>query len=129
MSGETFKAHKCVLAARSAVFKAEVFGTMKESTNGALIRIDDMDAQVFMALLNFVCTDALPDFQDMKKQEEAAMAQHLLVAADRYNLERLKLICEDRLCNHIDTASAATILTLAEQHHCGGLKEAYASGS
>ncbi|KAG2538042.1 hypothetical protein PVAP13_9NG390400 [Panicum virgatum] len=117
VAGETFKAHKCVLAARSAVFKAE-------STNGALIRVDDMDAHVFMALLNFVYTDALPDFQDMKKQEEAAMAQHLLVAADRYNLERLKLICEDRLCGHIDTASAATILVLAEQHHCSGLKEA-----
>lgn len=124
VAGETFKAHKCVLAARSAVFKAEVFGAMKESMDGALIRVDDMDAQVFMALLNFVYTDALPDFRDMKKQEEAAMAQHLLVAADRYNLERLKLICEDRLCAHIDTASAATILALAEQHHCGGLKEA-----
>ncbi|PVH31853.1 hypothetical protein PAHAL_9G247700 [Panicum hallii] len=124
VAGETFKAHKCVLAARSAVFMAEVFGAMKESTNGALIRVDDMDAQVFMALLNFVYTDALPDFRDMKKQEEAAMAQHLLVAADRYNLERLKLICEDRLCSHIDTASAATILALAEQHHCGGLKKA-----
>ncbi|RLN15716.1 hypothetical protein C2845_PM02G13040 [Panicum miliaceum] len=45
VAGETFKAHKCVLAARSAVFKAEVFGAMKESTNGALIRVDDMDAQ------------------------------------------------------------------------------------
>ncbi|OEL26889.1 BTB/POZ and MATH domain-containing protein 2 [Dichanthelium oligosanthes] len=52
------------------------------------------------------------------------MAQHLLVTADRYNLERLKLICEDRLCGHIDTASTATISALAEQHHCHGLKEA-----
>lgn len=125
VAGETFEAHRCVLAARSPVFKAEVFGTMKESTRGAVIRIDDMDAQVFKALLNFVYTDTLPGFEDgMKKQEEAALAQHLLVAADRYNLERLKLICEDRLCGHIDTASAATILALAEQHHCCGLKEA-----
>jgi speckle-type POZ protein len=50
--------------------------------------------------------------------------QHLLVAADRYNLERLKLICEDRLSRHIDVASAATILAIAEQHNCPGLKEA-----
>ncbi|CAN6305176.1 unnamed protein product [Urochloa humidicola] len=114
----------CVLAARSPVFKAEVFGTMKESTSKAAIRVQDMDPQVFRALLNFVYTDALSDFQDMKKCEEAAMAQHLLVAADRYNLDRLKLICEDRLCSHIDTASTATILALAEQHSCPGLKEA-----
>ena len=125
VAGETFEAHRCVLAARSPVFKAEVFGRMKESTRGAVIRVEDMDAHVFRALLDFVYTDTLPDFQSsMKKQEEAALAQHLLVAADRYNLERLKLICEDRLCGHIDTASAATILALAEQHYCRGLKEA-----
>jgi speckle-type POZ protein len=66
-------------------------------------------------------TDELPD---MKEQEESEMVQHLLVAADRYNLERLKLICEDKLCKHIDTGSAATILALAEKHSCHGLKEA-----
>ncbi|KAL6602774.1 hypothetical protein ACP70R_043135 [Stipagrostis hirtigluma subsp. patula] len=52
------------------------------------------------------------------------MLQHLLVAADRYNLERLKLICEEKLCKPIDTGSAATMLALAEQHSCGGLKRA-----
>uniref|UniRef100_A0A0A8XYP7 Uncharacterized protein n=1 Tax=Arundo donax TaxID=35708 RepID=A0A0A8XYP7_ARUDO len=96
---------------------------MKESTNSAVVHVDDMDAEVFRALLYFVCTDTLPDCPDMKKQQDAAMAQHLLVAADRYNLERLKLICEDKLCRHIDTASAATILALAEQHRCHVLKE------
>ncbi|CAN6318451.1 unnamed protein product [Urochloa humidicola] len=124
VTGETFKAHRCVLAAQSPVFKAEVFGTMKESISGAVRLVDDMDADVFRVLLNFLYTDALPDFEDMKKKEEAAMVQHLLVAADRYNLERLKLICEDRLCGHIDTASVASILALAEHHCCHGLKEA-----
>lgn len=124
VAGETFKAHKCVLAARSAVFKAEVFSAMKEGTDGAVIRIDDMEAQVFRALLGFLYTDTLPEGLNMKEKEGAAIAEHLLVAADRYNLERLKLICEEKLCSHIDTDSAATILTLAEQHHCHALKEA-----
>jgi speckle-type POZ protein len=124
VGGETFKAHKCVLAARSVVFKAEVFGAMRESTDGAVIHIDDMDAQVFRALLGFLYTDTIPDGFIVKEKEGAAMAQHLLVAADRYDLERLKLICEEKLCSHIDTDSAATILTLAEQHHCHGLKQA-----
>jgi speckle-type POZ protein len=39
-------------------------------------------------------------------------------------LERLKLLCEDKLCNHINTSSVSTILALAEQHHCHELKAA-----
>lgn len=31
---------------------------------------------------------------------------------------------EEKLCNHIDTGSLATILALAEQHNCWGLKKA-----
>ena len=50
------------------------------------------------------------------------MAQHLLVAADRYGLHRLKLICEARLCGGIDVGTAATTLALAVQHDCALLK-------
>ncbi|PNT64053.1 hypothetical protein BRADI_4g23841v3, partial [Brachypodium distachyon] len=107
-------AHRCVLAARSSVFKAELFGGMKEKTGGS-IKIDDMESDVFESLLHFLYTDSLPT---------TTMGGHLLVAADRYNIERLKLICEDRLCNHIDVDMVATTLALAEQHSCHGLKEA-----
>jgi speckle-type POZ protein len=37
---EKFAAHRCVLAARSAVFKAELFGPMKEGTTDT-VAIDD----------------------------------------------------------------------------------------
>uniref|UniRef100_A0A0E0BAU5 BPM/SPOP BACK domain-containing protein n=1 Tax=Oryza glumipatula TaxID=40148 RepID=A0A0E0BAU5_9ORYZ len=40
-----------------------------------------------------------------------------------YGLQRLMLICEDRLCNHINTDSVAIMLVLAEKHHCIRLKE------
>ncbi|XP_048526813.1 BTB/POZ and MATH domain-containing protein 2-like [Triticum urartu] len=121
VGGETFLAHRLVLAARSPVFRAELFGPMKESATTNAICIDDIEAEVFKALLAFIYTDALPA---MDQQEESAMAQHLLVAADRYDLERLKLICEDKLCNRIDTNSVATILALTEQHNCPELKAA-----
>uniref|UniRef100_A0A0E0ISB3 BTB domain-containing protein n=1 Tax=Oryza nivara TaxID=4536 RepID=A0A0E0ISB3_ORYNI len=141
VGGEAFRAHRYVLAARSPVFRAELFGAMREATAAAAasssdseaIRVDDMEAPVFSALLRFVYTDALPapggadDGQAAgggSDSEEAAMAQHLLVAADRYDLKRLKLLCEDKLRRHIDAASAASMLALAEQHHCRGLKEA-----
>uniref|UniRef100_A0ACD5Y9U3 Uncharacterized protein n=1 Tax=Avena sativa TaxID=4498 RepID=A0ACD5Y9U3_AVESA len=119
--GETFAAHRCVLAARSPVFSAEIFGSMKEGNTNDLVRIDGMEAQVFKALLCFVYTDSLPE---MKKEEENTMFQHLHVAADMYNMERLKLICEDKLCKYIDVGTIANILALAEAHHCHVLKSA-----
>ncbi|CAN6288196.1 unnamed protein product [Urochloa humidicola] len=121
VGNKTFSAHRLVLAARSPAFKAELYGAMKESVTTDVIPIHDMEAEVFSALLTFMYTDTFPE---MKGQEESAMAQNLLVAADRYFLERLKLICQDKLSKHIDTDSAVTILALAEQHNCPGLKEA-----
>ncbi|TVU49254.1 hypothetical protein EJB05_00554, partial [Eragrostis curvula] len=49
--------------------------------------------------------------------------QHLLVAADRYGLDRLKLMCEERLCSWIDVESVANTLALADQHQCVHLKD------
>ncbi|XP_047085962.1 BTB/POZ and MATH domain-containing protein 2-like [Lolium rigidum] len=122
VGGETFSAHRLVLAARSLVFRAQFFGLMKEGTTTEAISVDDVGAEVFSALLTFMYTDSLPG--EMKHGEESAMAQHLLVAADKYGLERLKLICEDKLSSGINTSSVATILALADQHHCRGLKAA-----
>uniref|UniRef100_A0A0E0ISC1 BTB domain-containing protein n=1 Tax=Oryza nivara TaxID=4536 RepID=A0A0E0ISC1_ORYNI len=119
VGGETVAAHRAVLAARSRVFRAELFGPMKEgvAANGT-IQVDDMDAEVFRSLLHFVYTDSLPP-ETGTPREGAAMAQHLIVAADR-----LKLICAERLCEHIGVATVATTLELAERHHCHGLKRA-----
>lgn len=33
VGGEMFSAHRCVLAARSSVFKAQLFGQMEEDSN------------------------------------------------------------------------------------------------
>nr|CAB3499639.1 unnamed protein product [Digitaria exilis] len=119
---ETFAAHRCLLAARSLVFSAELFGAMRESRTAAdVVQVNDMEVPVFRAFLCFLYTDSLPE---MRKEDEDVMYQHLLVAADRYDMERLKLLCESKLCEYIDVGTAATILTLAEQHHCHGLKKA-----
>ncbi|CAN6299404.1 unnamed protein product [Urochloa humidicola] len=125
VDGEDFAAHRYVLAVRSPVFQAELFGAMKEASSSVEIR--DMRADVFRNLLHFIYTDALPEPEESSErdeQEEALMAQHLLWAADWYGMERLKLMCEDTLCKHIDASTVATTLALTEQHRCQGLKEA-----
>ncbi|KAG8099835.1 hypothetical protein GUJ93_ZPchr0013g36844 [Zizania palustris] len=115
---ERFFAHRCVLAARSPVFKTEFFGSMNVKAR-RIILIKDMEASVFRWLLHFIYTDTLPDaYQDV------VMTQHLLVAADRYNVERLKLICEEKLSKNLNSDMLATTLALTEQLGCHGLKEA-----
>ncbi|KAG2569549.1 hypothetical protein PVAP13_7NG427300 [Panicum virgatum] len=123
VGGETFAAHRLVLAARSPVLRAELYGPMREGTTTDAIRIDEMEARVFEALLVFMYTDTWPE---MEGEDESAMSQHLLVAADRYGLRRLKLMCQeaqDTLRNHIDADSVASLLALAERHHCPRLEE------
>ncbi|CAO2149788.1 unnamed protein product [Urochloa humidicola] len=93
---------------------------MKEK-KAARIRIKDMEPTVFEAFLHFIYTDSLPEFD---KGDRMAMAQHLLVVADRYHMERLKLMCEVMLHGYVDTDNAVAMLLLAEQHGCHELKQA-----
>lgn len=108
VGGMVFAAHRCVLAARSPVSKADLFGpTMEENTS--YIRINDMNAETFQALLHYIYTDSLPDMND---QEVGAMAHHLLSAADRFDLQGLKSIMENRLCqrtSYIGVRGAAPV--------------------
>jgi speckle-type POZ protein len=120
VDGQLFHAHRCVLAARSSVFEAELLGPMKKKPRQH-IDILDMEPSIFEVLLHFIYTDSLP--VDSEASENERM-QHLLVAADRYGLERLRVMCEAKLCQGIDVQTVATTLALAEQHHCVQLKNA-----
>ncbi|XP_048534179.1 BTB/POZ and MATH domain-containing protein 2-like [Triticum urartu] len=145
VSGETFTAHRCVLAARSKVFMAQLFGPRKGgTTTSGVIHIKDMRANVFRALLRFIYTDSFPEIEkdDMEEEEVSQVLeggqkeeatedemwiqwiQDLFVAADRYDLRRLKCISERQLSDSIGVSSVMSTLALAEQHHCHGLKEA-----
>ncbi|GJM97714.1 hypothetical protein PR202_ga14663 [Eleusine coracana subsp. coracana] len=92
VSGEHITAHKCVLAARSPVFMAELLGDMREKA-AQQIEIEDMEADVFRALIKFSYTDTLPEL-DSQEENTKSMPYHLLAAADRYGMERLKLMCQ-----------------------------------
>ncbi|CAN8244081.1 unnamed protein product [Cochlearia groenlandica] len=125
VGGETFSAHKLVLATRSPVFKAQLFGPLR-NRNTQCVSIEDMESPIFKVLLHFIYWDELPDMQEFMstdaKSASTLVAQHLLAAADRYALERLKAICESKLCEGIAINTVATTMALAEQHHCSQLK-------
>lgn len=80
----------------------------------------------FQALLHFIYCDSLPDMEDVSglstKCASTLMTQHLLAAADCYALDRLKVLCEAKLCQDVAINTVATTLALADQHHCFQLK-------
>lgn len=81
---------------------------------------------ILQALLHWMYWDALLDFEELtglnSKGASTLMSQHLLAAADRYGLDRLRLLCEANLCEDVAINTVATTLALAEQHHCFQLK-------
>ncbi|CAL4899266.1 unnamed protein product [Urochloa decumbens] len=121
-SGESFAAHKGVLAVWSPVFMAKFFGQMREKKDDAqVVEILDMDAAVLKAMLGFIYTDEVLELEE-KAEDEMTLAQHLLVAADKYGLDRLKVMCERRLALGLEVGMVASTLALAERHNCPRLK-------
>ncbi|KAL6643093.1 hypothetical protein ACP70R_021274 [Stipagrostis hirtigluma subsp. patula] len=140
VGGETFTAHRCVLAARSTIFKAQLFGSKKNVATASIIRIDDMETEIDNEDAGGQDEDdeEMEEVEAEQQQEEKQgddrnqqgntginmVWQNLLVAADRYDLQRLKLICGKKLWAFMDKSTVTTLLVLAEQYHCQELKEA-----
>ncbi|CAL5011261.1 unnamed protein product [Urochloa decumbens] len=123
VKSEVFHAHKIVLAMRSPVFMAELYGPMSDKEMKT-ITIEDMQPSVFKALLHFIYKDSLPLMDDLDTFEDEEMVKHLLVAADRYGIDRMKVMCESILGKRLCIGSVASTLALADQHHCIQLKDA-----
>ncbi|XP_047078766.1 BTB/POZ and MATH domain-containing protein 1-like [Lolium rigidum] len=95
-SSRSFNANVCVLRARSPVFEV---------------------------LLHYIYNDCLPGFMEEATEEATSMARDLLVAANGYGIQRLKVMCERRLSQSLDIHTVSSTLDLAEQYQCQQLKE------
>jgi speckle-type POZ protein len=123
VDGESFSAHRLVLAARSPVFRAELYGPMAESKMTS-ITIHDVKASTFRYMLHYMYHGSLPNPDEKGEDPLSAVDhQHLLVAADRYGVERLKGLCERKLCDDFTTVdTVVSMLALAEERACSKLK-------
>ena len=121
--GQTFHAHRAVLAARSPVFRAELLGSMAEATMSS-ITLQGIAPETFKLMLQFIYTDTLPEDDELGDIEmRMKMLARILVAADRYALGRLKLLCAKRLWDNMTAGMVATTLSLADMHNCPELKK------
>ncbi|XP_065214346.1 speckle-type POZ protein B-like [Planococcus citri] len=116
VNGQQFKAYKGILSARCSVFKAMFKHGMKEA-NSNPVEITDIEPDVFRELLHYIYTGNV-------KITETATFVDLFVAADKYDLQNLKFLCEDALCKRLSHDNAANILIMADLHQSEKLKAA-----
>ncbi|XP_033221101.1 uncharacterized protein LOC117175418 isoform X2 [Belonocnema kinseyi] len=117
VDGKKYFAHILVLAARSPVFCRMFSHTMKESLSG-VIHIDDVEPDVFYEVLRFMYTN--------KFDESKNIAQKILVAANKYEIDDLKLLCEcilEKKLEKLDAVDLMYLMTFAEDHNANKLKE------
>ena len=117
MTSVRLKAHKCILKARSPVFRAMLNSPMSENSTG-LIVVPDVDHHVMEELLNFVYTDSCSD-----KAVFEAVSQPLLCAASKYEVSGLVAICEQYLVQQLSVDTAVSLLRLADSYNAQKLKE------
>ncbi|CAL1275374.1 unnamed protein product [Larinioides sclopetarius] len=114
-NSKSFSAHKCILSARSPVFKAMFSGDMKEKT-GKSVEIPDLDEATLRELLSYIYTDTVAELQWRG-------AADLYRAADKYELLDLKTRCSTFLKTNLSVSSVCTVLILADMHHDQELRE------
>ncbi|GBM76951.1 TD and POZ domain-containing protein 4 [Araneus ventricosus] len=113
---QSFPAHKCILSARSPVFKAMFGGDMKEKTSKC-VEIPDLDEDTLSKLLSYIYADTVGELQWRG-------AVDLYRAADKYELLDLKRRCSTFLKSDLSVSSVCAVLGVADLHHDRELREA-----
>ncbi|XP_011315182.1 speckle-type POZ protein A [Fopius arisanus] len=111
--GCEISAHKAILAGRSSVFRA-TFEAQTEESQKNCVNIPDFSPEAFTELLRFIYTDRVQNLHDLAKD--------LLIMANYYDLERLRIMCEESLRKNLTVQNAPEILLLADLHNANQLK-------
>ena len=88
-------------------------GDMQEK-NTNQTEIKDMTPSVFRALLRFIYTGHC---------QVGNLAEQLLIAADKYDIQDLKEICAKELRKNLTANNAVDLLILSDLHQTNDLKE------
>ncbi|KAL7098241.1 hypothetical protein ACP275_09G004500 [Erythranthe tilingii] len=131
VGGDKYHAHKFILSARSSVFEAMFSSHIRASDQQEMV-IRDVEPGLFKALLHFVYSDTLPenerslvDRYAFGKSLSNTIGAQLLAAADKYDIKRLKSICESHLWRSIIFLLAdifTEIISLAVKYNASELK-------
>ena len=115
--GKLFPCHKLIMSARSPVFKAMFDVEMKERESGK-VTIEDIKPEIMTEMLHFIYTGLVKDSVTTEFSKE------LLAAADKYQLESLKDICQYKIRSVLGAENAIEFLILGEMYQANKLKDA-----
>lgn len=102
-------AHRAILAQRCDHFAAMFRSGMRESVE-LIVPIPDISRKVFLVLLEYIYTDSVKiDVED---------AIELYIAADIYQLERLRDMCCTVVRRNLNAENSGPLLQIAEENHC-----------
>ncbi|XP_015909800.1 speckle-type POZ protein [Parasteatoda tepidariorum] len=113
---EKFPAHKAVLSARSAVFKAMFERDMAEKESG-VVKLTDLDADTLTRMLRFIYSGCVEDLN-------CEIAANLYSAADKYQCLNLKEECASFLKTNLSVANVCDVIYIADMHQDEDLKAA-----
>ncbi len=129
VEGREVYANRAILAARSTYFYTMLFGNMRESIQTSeeaasniptferkSIEILDVSYSVFMKMMEYIYTDALDNVN-------LDIGIQLLIASEKFLLDRLKAICEDVIRQHLSINNVSAILLTSHRYNANGLKE------
>lgn len=114
------RAHKAILAAKSSVFAAMFNSDMLESNNSS-VNIVDYSYEAVKEMLTFMYTGMLQFVDDEK--DSKLLPLRLLVAADKYDLPGLKLLCEKKLGDNLTSNNVISLLEFADKCNANNLKD------
>jgi len=112
---KVYDCHKTILTSRSQVMKTMLESNMKEKITGD-IEIKNMDHEVLEDLLKYIYSGFAPNIEEHTLE--------LLAAADQYQIEKLKELCEMKLCSRLDISNCIEFLILGDMHSAPKLKAA-----
>ena len=115
---EVFYCHRNILSARSPVFSAMIQADMIESRSQKVI-IRDIEKSVFYEMLRFIYTGKVSSGESFKNQ-----AREVLIAADKYQLDLLKNLCEAQLVSTLHATNCLELLVFGDLHQAAILKMA-----
>ncbi|KAL6972511.1 hypothetical protein U1Q18_042340 [Sarracenia purpurea var. burkii] len=107
-----YPVHKVILAGRSSVFAAKFAHDMTEKKG--IVHIEDIGEDVVEEMLSYIYTGKVEKLENL--------AQDLLIVADKYCLEGLRIMCENTLAANLSGSNALDTLVFAKRYNSNGLK-------